>query len=185
MPSWRVQKISRNSGFTWRMNLLLALFLFFVFVIALRLFILQVLEHSYYSALASGQHDLFRELIPERGEILVRDYKEGKEYPAVSNQQLGFVYAVPRLIDDPKATAEKLGEILGMDFNRPEVEPVNSEQGTVNSEQGAGSGNQEASGEVQGDQDDENIQPLSEVELLEERLSKENDNAQSERRSAC
>ena len=44
-----------------------------VAVIVLRLFSLQVLQHGFYEALASGQHEIFQELFPTRGSIVVQD----------------------------------------------------------------------------------------------------------------
>ena len=39
------------------------------FFIIVRLFFLQVIEFDKYDALASGQHDIFEQLVPKRGEI--------------------------------------------------------------------------------------------------------------------
>ena len=85
----------------------------FAGVIVLKLFVLQVLQHDFYSALASGQHELFEELIPERGNIFLHDYKDETLIPVATNQELAFVYADPRLIVDADDTAEALGEIFG------------------------------------------------------------------------
>ena len=85
----------------------------FAGVIVLKLFVLQVLQHDFYSALASGQHELFEELIPERGNIFLHNYKDETLIPVATNQELAFVYADPRLIVDADDTAEALAEIFG------------------------------------------------------------------------
>src|SRR3989338_9055080 len=82
-------------------------------VIILRLFMIQVVDARFYDALAEGQYTLYQELFPERGEILVQDFKDGTTYAAATNVDMGFVYADPRNIADPKTTAEVLGGLLG------------------------------------------------------------------------
>lgn len=80
-----------------------------------KLFILQILDHSFYAAVAGGQHELFQELFPERGEIFVHDDKDKNLVAAVSNQKLAFVYADPRQIDNPGETVEKLAALFAWD----------------------------------------------------------------------
>lgn len=89
--------------------------LFFASVIGIKLFVLQIVDHGFYQALASGQHEIFRELIPERGDVLIHDYKDEALVPFATNQRLAFVYADPRKIVDPENTSEKLGEIFEYD----------------------------------------------------------------------
>jgi len=87
----------------------------FAIAIVGRLFLLQVVDHDVYQALASGQHEIFQELFPERGDILVHDMKDGKLVPIATNQLLAFVFADPRHVKDPVQTAEKIGEVFGYD----------------------------------------------------------------------
>jgi cell division protein FtsI/penicillin-binding protein 2 len=99
----------------WRMHAVRLCLILFAICILGRLFILQVLDHGTYQALASGQHEIFRELFPERGDVLMHDLKDGTLVPIATNQQLAFVYADPRHIEDPKSTAKALGELFGYD----------------------------------------------------------------------
>lgn len=93
----------------------LVFFVFFI-LITLQLFNLQIINHELYADLASGQHNILSQLIPERGEIYVQDpLSEGKIYPVAVNKQLNFVYASPKDVVDPKAVAAKLAPILNMD----------------------------------------------------------------------
>ena len=81
-------------------------------LIVLRLFSLQVLSHDFYSSLANGQHALFQELLPARGEIFFQDLKDGTVTPVATNRQLAFVWAEPRKVKEPATTARVLGEIF-------------------------------------------------------------------------
>lgn len=89
--------------------------LVFAGVIVAKLFFIQVFQHNFYEALASGQHELFQELIPERGEIYLHDFKDQTLVPVAVNQRLGFVYADPRQIEEPDDIAEALAEFFGYD----------------------------------------------------------------------
>jgi len=79
-------------------------------VLVLRLGYLQVVQHGFYEALASGQRDLFQELFPERGDLLVMDRDEA--VPIATNRYLNLVWADTREVDDPVRTARVLDEIL-------------------------------------------------------------------------
>lgn len=99
-----------------RLNLLAVVVFVFSFFLVYRLFQIQVLKHSDYTALASGQHRLFEKLLPERGKIYVRDRANpDKLFALATNQKLHFVYAVPKEIEDPEESAQKISEILNLD----------------------------------------------------------------------
>ncbi|MFA4846061.1 MAG: penicillin-binding protein 2, partial [Patescibacteria group bacterium] len=89
--------------------------LLFAVVIMFKLFVIQILQYDFYTALASGQHELFQELRPERGDVYLHDYKDETIVLVATNQELAFVYADPRLILEADDTAEALGEIFGYD----------------------------------------------------------------------
>lgn len=95
---------------------------FFAAVIGVKLFVLQIVDHGFYQALASGQHEILRELIPERGTVFMHDYKDEKLIPVATNQRLAFVYADPRRVEDPEDTAEALGELFG--YNEEKVKAL-------------------------------------------------------------
>lgn len=98
-----------------RLQILSAFLVFLTVLIIGKLFILQILDHSFYEAVASGQHELFQELFAERGDILVQDQKDKSLVAAVTNQKLAFIYADPRQIDNPGETVEKLAVIFDWD----------------------------------------------------------------------
>lgn len=89
-------------------------FLVFAILLLAQLFRVQVMDHRFYEALASGQHDIYRDLFPARGEILVRD-RDGTLYPVAANQELTHVWADVREVDDPTHAANVLAGILELD----------------------------------------------------------------------
>lgn len=97
-------------------------------LIILRLFVLQVVDHKFYQALASGQHEIFQELFPSRGDILVHDSIDGRLVPVASTQELAFIFADPRHIEDPGEVAEKLGELFGYDEDKIEALKIRLDQ---------------------------------------------------------
>ena len=98
-----------------RLGLLMLAFFLLGGLITIRLFNLQVLQHSFYIALAEGQHDIYQKLFPERGEILVMDrYASDNSYKVATNRDFELVYAVPKHIENPQDAADKLAPILGV-----------------------------------------------------------------------
>ncbi|MBI2415201.1 MAG: penicillin-binding protein 2 [Candidatus Kerfeldbacteria bacterium] len=82
-------------------------------LIVIRLFTVQILHNSYYTALAFNNHELFQDLFPERGDILVQDpYSATGTAPIVTNRALAEVHAEPIHIQNPQTTAEALSPIL-------------------------------------------------------------------------
>lgn len=100
----------------WRIKALSVVFLLFSLFLIGRLFNLQILRGSFYTALAADQHELYKKLFPERGSIYVSE-KNGDQtslYPLVTNRKMYVVYAVPNEIADATTTAEKLLAVLGL-----------------------------------------------------------------------
>jgi len=97
----------------WRVQALRVFFILFAGIIVLKLLTLQVLDHAYYGAIASGQHEIFENLFPQRGEIFVHERGDDQLYPVATMKPLTFVWADPRHIVDPDGTVEKLDSIFG------------------------------------------------------------------------
>ncbi len=87
----------------------------FAAVICVKLFVLQVMDHDFYQALASGQHEILRQLIPKRGSIFFHDYQDDKLVPVATNEQVGFVYADPRRVENAQETGTFLATLFGYD----------------------------------------------------------------------
>lgn len=98
--------------------------IFFAGILALRLFNLQIVSYAEYKSAAEDEHQFFKKLMPNRGEIFLREthtdkdtpylleVAEEKVFPAVTNREYKLVYAVPKDIQDPEKTAEALAPIL-------------------------------------------------------------------------
>lgn len=115
--SWRHYKFeARQRGGSGRIKFLSIFFIIFSIIIIFKLFDLQILKGGFYTALASGQHELYQKLFPERGSIYVME-KEGDKktlFPLVTNQELEMLYIVPKEIENAAEVAEKIIEILGL-----------------------------------------------------------------------
>lgn len=109
----------------------------FAGLIIVRLFILQVVDARVYRELASEQREIYRELFPERGEILMREGVSGGYSPLATNKDVYLVYADPRVIEHPEKVAKELAPLLGIEKNAeckmknaecPEVKSADSYQ---------------------------------------------------------
>ncbi|MFZ2835576.1 MAG: penicillin-binding protein 2 [Candidatus Moraniibacteriota bacterium] len=96
-----------------RIYFLLVMIIGVSIVIFLRLYSLQVSAHDSYLALAENQHSIFRNLIPNRGEIFLKD--RDALYPVAVNKEISMAYAVPKEIESPKDASDKISEILAID----------------------------------------------------------------------
>lgn len=97
-------------------------------ILVVRLFMLQVVGYADYKAAADGEHTFFKKLFPKRGEMFIREEKADsilkpflidvngeKVFPAVTNHEFTLVYADPRQIADPIATAGRIAPLLALD----------------------------------------------------------------------
>jgi len=99
----------------WRLHGLAFFILFIGLSIIGKLYVLQVLRHQNYMALAENQHDSTTAIIANRGEIFLQD--ENDPYPLAVNRQLQMAYAVPSELKDLAVTVEKLATSLGLEEN--------------------------------------------------------------------
>lgn len=88
-----------------------------------RLFSLQILQYSHYSALAQDKQEFSKKLFPKRGEIFMQDLSAKQRveqehyYPLAVNKGFQRVYLIPKDILEEKKSelADKLSEILDLD----------------------------------------------------------------------
>lgn len=99
----------------WRIRGLVFFILLVVLIAVFRLYSLQMVSGFYYKTLAQDQHTIFKKLVPERGEIFLKD-KDGP-YPAAVNKETKMAYAVPREIENPDEVAGTISTILQIDKN--------------------------------------------------------------------
>ncbi len=103
-----------------RLVMLLSVFFVVTACIGWRLVKLQLQNHTFYTALASGQYDLFKVLFPARGEIFTQNsalaiekrYESDTLYSVATSRKFWQLYAIPSEIIDPTGAAEQLTTIL-------------------------------------------------------------------------
>ncbi|MFA5766715.1 MAG: penicillin-binding protein 2 [Candidatus Paceibacterota bacterium] len=97
----------------WRINFVLALIFMLAAVIVGRLVFLQIVEHDFYAALASGQQKYFMNSTGERGEVFL----QGHELPIATQKASYFLYLSPEEVfpDDRDAVASSLSEITDLE----------------------------------------------------------------------
>ncbi|MBI5731732.1 MAG: penicillin-binding protein 2 [Candidatus Magasanikbacteria bacterium] len=90
-----------------------------VFLLILKLFILQVVNYSFYARAAENRHNLFLELWPKRGQIYFSNFKNpAQPLPLALNKDVYTVAADPKIIKeqikDIKSAAGILAKKLGL-----------------------------------------------------------------------
>ena len=95
-----------------RITLLQVLFLIFAVLIVLRLFQLQILQHTTYKNIALRKHTALETITSERGEIFVQDNQQ--LVPVASNEQTYLLFGVPALIENVTSTLAQIEKVLPM-----------------------------------------------------------------------
>lgn len=91
----------------WRLDIVFLGFVIGFFLVIIRLFQVQVLDHKDYRAQAEGQYSNQSEIPAKRGDILSSD-----GYVLAGAQSNYLLFAEPRRIENPHETATKLAEIF-------------------------------------------------------------------------
>lgn len=115
-----------------RLRLLEVLFGILGLLVAGRLVQMQVWEGKSYRLLALDQQELQEKLIPERGQILVRDRADGTLHPLATNRDAWTVYAAPREMDHPGDVARLLAPLLPESTSSSTTEASLVERWTAN-----------------------------------------------------
>jgi cell division protein FtsI/penicillin-binding protein 2 len=115
------KKRSKTDISKYRIFILCVVFIAFAGTIMWRLFILQIVNHQNYVALASGQYEIFQKLFPVRGSIYVKQEQDTLQgsindnlYPLATNNLEYEVFAQPVYIKDPFAVTKQLVEIFNI-----------------------------------------------------------------------
>jgi len=95
-----------------RITFLTVIFFILMGLIIVRLFVLQILQHNFYTDLSDDIHQIYQETYPKRGEILIKKMITNELYPIATNHDLYLIYAIPRDIENPEETFEKLSLII-------------------------------------------------------------------------
>lgn len=108
-PGSGQRRLNREQG-------IVGFFVVFAALLVLRMFTLQVLQHGVYDAIAADAHQLSEDLLPTRGQILVSDRASATgTFPLAANRTLYLIYAIPKQVVDPSATADALMPHLNVD----------------------------------------------------------------------
>ncbi len=104
-----------------RLNFILIFIFLFGAAIIGRLVFLQVVNKSFYRALAEGQYGFFQKIEPRRGEIFLQN-KEGNLLPVAISRKKYYVFLSPRKInslevDKKNEQVIKLANILNLEKN--------------------------------------------------------------------
>lgn len=84
-------------------------------LIVVRLFMLMVIQHGFYSALAAGSHEIYSQLFPKRGDIYIQDSRTEQTFPVALNRDVFLMYADTRDIEDDD-TANEVASTLAQVF---------------------------------------------------------------------
>ncbi|MFW6282924.1 MAG: peptidoglycan D,D-transpeptidase FtsI family protein, partial [Minisyncoccales bacterium] len=102
----------------WRTYIVLFLTIVFAGGIIYRLTDLQIFQHEYYSALAQGQHNFFKEIKGERGKILAQQ-KNKEPVLLATNNSWFLLFSCPNKIKNKEETALKLSKVI--DLKKDEI----------------------------------------------------------------
>lgn len=98
----------------WRVNIIFIFVLLAFGLVLVRLVSIQIVQGSFYSALAQGQQNYFQEITGERGEIFIQN-KNGNIFPLAVNHSWYFIYISPKEIENKEETSNILSNILSID----------------------------------------------------------------------
>jgi cell division protein FtsI/penicillin-binding protein 2 len=108
-----------------RLNFVIAIVFLLGILLSFKLFSLQVLKHDFYSEIASGQHQISSDLIPERGNIYFAPSKESGNkglLPLATNKEFADIFAVPKDVVNAEDIAEKFYSVFKQAGVEKEVE---------------------------------------------------------------
>ncbi len=81
-----------------------------------RLFLLQLVEGDYYLALARGQHIVYKDLEPRRGDIILQARVQGeRSFLIATDKEWQGVYLIPQDITEHARVVDELSNILEID----------------------------------------------------------------------
>jgi stage V sporulation protein D (sporulation-specific penicillin-binding protein) len=95
------------------------------FIILLKLFQLQVLNHKYYTQIAQASQYGSSEIPAQRGEILIKDHHSGAEFPIATNTTLNLIFVDPTMVKSPEYITEKIAPLI---FNIEEERAADEER---------------------------------------------------------
>lgn len=116
-PSGRASSTEHSPD---RIKVLMASFVVLGVLIVGRLFMVQVISHPLYEALATGQRELVRKLLPQRGEMYAQDRFSDTGLTVIATNQIVYhVFANPKQAQTKQQNIEQIAQaispVLGVD----------------------------------------------------------------------
>ncbi|MFB6226538.1 MAG: peptidoglycan D,D-transpeptidase FtsI family protein [Candidatus Paceibacteria bacterium] len=124
------QKRDRNY-YTRRLWCLAGVFILFGIAVVGRLFFLMVMRHDFYTALAKGSHEVYSELVPERGKIYIKNKNSEGRFPVATNRDKFLLFGSTRGIDSKKQAkeiVEKISQVITLKRDQTEAETSTSKE---------------------------------------------------------
>lgn len=131
MSFWKKGQRNDNKINNSRINLVIAIIFLLAGAIVYKLFYLQVINYDYYSDLAAGQHQVYSELLPQRGRIFIQDSAAGDDsqlYPIATNKNFALIYTVPKDVKEADKISQQLYEIFDREKTEKEVDELLKKQ---------------------------------------------------------
>lgn len=101
-----------------RIRMAAFVFSFIGVVVIVRLVMIMLVQHGFYTALAAGSQEIYAQLFPKRGEVFLQDSRTKEEYPLAMNRDFFVLYVDTREFEtdnDAEYVAEQLAAVLGYD----------------------------------------------------------------------
>jgi cell division protein FtsI (penicillin-binding protein 3)/stage V sporulation protein D (sporulation-specific penicillin-binding protein) len=116
LPSDIEENRGSEKGFfrNWRINLLFLSTLALCALVIKQLYLVQIVDHEIYEAKAQDQHQFFKEIKANRGQIYIRD-GEDNYIPVATNEELNQLVIVPKQITDTEGVTMTLASSLLME----------------------------------------------------------------------
>ncbi|MCX6779502.1 MAG: hypothetical protein NTU97_04750, partial [Candidatus Magasanikbacteria bacterium] len=113
MANFRHHKRKEESNQDKRLGVIRYLALFFLLLVVIKLFFLQVINYDLYAKAAENRHNIFLDLWPNRGQIYFQDLKNpDSPVPAALNKEVYTVVVDPKVVKETKQDVVVLTQVL-------------------------------------------------------------------------
>ncbi|MFP4514490.1 MAG: peptidoglycan D,D-transpeptidase FtsI family protein [Parcubacteria group bacterium] len=91
-----------------RLYFVVAVIFLLLSTLVIQLYTVQIKNHDYYSAMASGQHNISADLTPSRGSIYMTDSANEKVFTIATNKDFASLFFIPKEAINKEKLAEKV-----------------------------------------------------------------------------
>lgn len=124
MVKFNRQTKQENENKNFRLSFLRNTVAFFLLLITIKLFFLQVIDYEMYAKAAENRHNIYLDLLPRRGQIYFQNLKNPEEItPAALNKDIYIVFVDPKIVKDSKQDVKNLAQILAqkLEINEQDI----------------------------------------------------------------